>query len=179
MAAEKPLSLVAEWTRAGMRETQSSRPLWMVLQFFQGWSRDRWPSGEELRTMSIMAIAEGARGIFYWSFGARALMSVSNPEQREEYWQRLVAVLRELKSLEPALVADDAPQAVRAVSEPRLRWRARLVGGRCYVFAYLPSDRFVSKPSASSNVSVRFDMATGKTVTRMFRPDSGDWFVVP
>ena len=176
--AGRPLALVAEWTRAAVEATHAGRPVWMVLQFFQGWSTDRWPTGEELRTMSLMAITEGARGLFYWSFGSRALLAVRE-DQREPYWQRLVKVTKELRSLEPALVADDAPDAVREVSDPRIRWQARAAGGQCYVFAYLPSDKFVSDPAAAAPVEVRFTLSDGRAVTRSFRPDFADWFAAP
>jgi hypothetical protein len=178
MKAGHPLSLVGDWTRAGVEATQGARPVWMVLQFFQGWSTDRWPTEEELRTMSLMAVTEGARGLFYWSFGSRALLSVRESE-REGYWQRLVKVTKELKSIEPALLGDDAPGAVKAVSDPRVRWRARAADGKCYVFAYLPAEKFVSDPAAAQPVEVRFQMADGQAVTRTLRPDSADWFAAP
>jgi hypothetical protein len=126
-----------------------------------------------------MAIAEGARGVLYWSYGARALMSVKDPKQQEEYWQRLVKVTGELKSLEPALVARDAPHLVKAVSEPRVRWLARLADGKCYVFAYLPSEKFIRNPNQAESVEVRFTLADGHSVARRFRPDFADWFAVP
>ncbi|MBM4041525.1 MAG: hypothetical protein FJ290_23740 [Planctomycetes bacterium] len=178
MKAGRPLSLAGEWTRAGVAATHGSRPVWMVVQFFQGWAADRWPTVEELRTMSLMAIAEGARGLFYWSFGNRGLMSESLPKQ-DEYWRRLVKVTKELKTLEPALVAPDAPQAVKAVSDPRVRWRARLVDGKCYLFAYLPSPKFVADPAQAEAVSVRFTLADGRTADLKLRPDFADCLAVP
>ncbi|HPD15394.1 MAG TPA: hypothetical protein PLE19_10615 [Planctomycetota bacterium] len=179
MKAGRPLSMVGEWTRAGMAATHGSRPVWMVIQFFQGWSTDRWPTAEELRTMSLMAIAEGARGLYYWSFGNRGLMSVANAQQQEDYWQRLVKVTKELKALEPALVAPDAPQAVKAVSDPRVRWRARLAGGRCHIFAYLPSEKFVADPAQAETVEVRFTLAGGQTATCRLRPDFAEYTTAP
>ncbi|MBM4045356.1 MAG: hypothetical protein FJ279_09595 [Planctomycetes bacterium] len=176
MAAGRPLTMAAEWTRAGVEATQASRPLWMVIQFFQGWAKDRWPTQEELRTMSLMAITEGARGLFYWSFGVRGLKWVKDKGEQAEYWRRAVAVCKELKQLEAALIAPDAPQAVKAVSDPRIRWRARLADGKCYVFAYLPSDKFVSDPAQTERVEARFTLSNGQTVTRAFRPDFADWF---
>ncbi|MBM4030937.1 MAG: hypothetical protein FJ291_04030 [Planctomycetes bacterium] len=177
MKLGQPLSLVGNWTRVAVEATHGSRPVWMVIQFFQGWSTDRWPTADELRTMSLMAIAEGARGLFYWSFGNRGLMTESLPKQ-DEYWPRLVKVTKELKGLEPALVAPDAPQAVKAVSDPRVRWRARTVGGKCYIFAYLPSPKFVPDPAKAEAVSVRFTLAGGQTATCALRVDFADWFSV-
>ena len=178
MKAGQPLSLAAEWTKASAAATRGRRPVWMVIQFFQGWSTDRWPAEDELRTMSLMAIAEGARGLFYWSFGSRALLSVGEAK-REEYWQRLAKVMKELKSIEPALVAPDAPAAVKEVSDGRVRWRARATGGKTYVFTYMRSDRFVADPASAPPVEVRFTMHDGRVVTRNLRPDSADWFSVP
>ena len=174
MALQTPLTLVGDWTRAAVDATHGSRPVWMVLQFFQGWSKDRWPTEEELRTMSLMAITEGARGLFYWSFGTRAL-AWAPADKREEYWQRAVHVTKEIKSLEPALLAPDAPDAVQAVSDPAVRWRARAAGGKWFVFAYLPAQKFndrIEKPP----VEVTFTLKDGQKVTRPFRPDTADWF---
>jgi hypothetical protein len=179
MKAGRPLTMVADWTRRTVEATRGGRPVWIVLQFFQGWSTDRWPTEEELRTMSLMAIVEGARGLFYWSFGHRALLSVREGPLREEYWQRLVRVTKELRSIEAALVAADAPDLVRSVSDPRIRFRARAAEGKWYVFAYLPSERFVPEPAKVPLVEVRFTLADGRVVTRSFRPDFADWFAVP
>lgn len=179
MKAGRPLTMVGDWTRAATQATFHSRPVWMVIQFFQGWSTDRWPTEEELRTMSLTAITEGARGLFYWSYGARALMWVKDPQQREEYWRRLVNVTRELHSLEPALVAADAPESVSSVSDHRIRWLARIADDKCYIFAYLPAERFVKDPSAAERAEVQFTLADGQTITRIFRPDSADWFAAP
>ena len=125
--------------------------------------------------MSLMAVTEGARGLLYWSFGARALMSVRDPATRKDYWQRAVKVTRELKSIEPALLAPDAPAIVSAVSDPRIRWRARQAGGKCYVFAYLPAEKFAERAEGKP-VEVSFALADGQTVRRTFRPDAADWF---
>ena len=127
--------------------------------------------------MSLMAIAEGARGLFYWSFGIRALLWVKDPAKREEYWRRVVKVTRELKSLEAALVAPDAPQIVKSVSDPRVRWRAREATGKWYVFAYLPARKF-SERFDGDPVEVTFTLQDGQEAGRTFRPDTADWFAV-
>lgn len=101
MKAKRPLSLAGGEIRVSGEAPQGSRPLWMVIQFFQGWATDRWPTEKELRTMSLMAITEGARGLFYWSFGIRALLWVKDPQKKEQYWQRLVAVTHRWTYLEP------------------------------------------------------------------------------
>jgi len=178
MKLGRPLSLAGEETRAGINATQGSRPLWMVIQFFQGWRTDRWPTEEELRTMSLMAIVEGARGLFYWSFGIRALLWVKDPSEREDYWQRAVRVTKELKSLEPALIAPDAPGLVKSVSDDSIRWRARQAQGHVYVFAYRPAKQFQDRLDGQP-VEVTFSVANGKQVRRSLRPDRADWLKIP
>lgn len=177
MKAGRPLSLAGEEARVSCEATQGSRPLWMVIQFFQGWSTDRWPTEEELRTMSLMAVTEGARGLFYWSFGIRALLWVKDPQEREEYWQRLVAVTKELKSLEPALVAPDAPELVKSVSDEQIRWRARVADGKWYVFAYRPAKHFDERANGDP-LAVTFTLKDGQRVRKTFGPDTADWFEV-
>ena len=177
MKLGRPLTLVAEETRAAVEATHGSRPVWMCLQFFQGWSTDRWPTEEELRTMSLMAITEGARGLFYWSFGARALAWVKDPAKKEEYWRQLASVTKELKSLEPALLAADAPEAMKSVSDSRIRWRAREAEGKWYVFAYLPAKNFNERADVQPT-EVEFTLKDGQQVTKSLRPDTADWFMV-
>jgi hypothetical protein len=48
----------------------------------------------------------------------------------------LKAVVNELADLEPALVADDAPGALSGNSNPAIRTKVRLHGGKGYIFAY-------------------------------------------
>ncbi len=56
-----------------------------------------------------MAIVEGATGLFYWSYGVRALEWVKDPVQHAALYQELIDVTTEIKSLEPVLLSPDAP----------------------------------------------------------------------
>jgi hypothetical protein len=88
-----------------------------------------------------------------------------------------VKVARELKSLEPALIAPDAAEIVSSVSDSRVRWRARRAGGKWYVFAYLPARKFADR-STQAAAAVTFTLKDGQHVRRPFRPDTADWFAV-
>ena len=84
--------------------------------------------------MSYLGVAGGAKGLLYWSYGARALASVTDPARKAELWQRLVRVTKELKSIEPALLAPDAPDILRTRPQDRaLRVIARRVGDVRYL----------------------------------------------
>jgi hypothetical protein len=130
------LAMVGEWTRLAQGAVMESRPVWMVLQFFPVTVAAGWPSYEELKAMSWMAIVEGARGLFYWSFGAKGLAWVKDPKEREAHWNDLVRVTKEVKALEPVLLAPDAAVVSRS-SEERIRVLGkRASDGSRYLFAY-------------------------------------------
>jgi hypothetical protein len=130
------LAMVGEWTRIGQDAVMGSRPLWMVIQFFPLTRQGGWPSRDDLKTMSWMAIVEGAKGLFYWSFGARGLAWVKDPDEKLRHWQDLVAVTKEIKMLEPVLLAPDTA-VVRDPTERQIRVLGKKVGdGTRYLFAY-------------------------------------------
>jgi hypothetical protein len=129
------LAMAGEWTRIARDAVQSARPVWMVIQYFPLTSAGGWPTADELRAMSWMAIVDGAQGLFYWSFGAKGLGWVKDPAERERRWQDLVRVLGEIKALEPVLLAPDTP--VAEPSDPRIRALGkRGADGTRYLFAY-------------------------------------------
>jgi len=132
---QNDLAMVGEWTRIGQEAVKRSRPLWMVIQYFPLTAAGGWPSAGELKAMSWMAIIEGARGLLYWSYGDKGLAWVKDPAQREERWAELVRLTRELRALEPVLLAPDAD--VARASSPAVRALGkRMPDGARYLFAY-------------------------------------------
>ena len=60
--------------------------------------------------MSWMAITEGARGVFYWSYGLRGLdWGKGGPVLRQQRYDELVNVTKGISALEPMLIASDSP----------------------------------------------------------------------
>jgi hypothetical protein len=127
--------------------------------------------------MSLMAITEGARGLFFWSWGAKGLSWVKDPDERADYWGRLQGVLKELAQLKNALVAPDAADVVEWVSHADIRWRARRVGAVQYVFAYRPAEKRSDRETVAP-VAVEFQLCDGQTITHAFHPDEAQWFMV-
>ena len=129
-----PLRLVIDAVDDARSAVVDSRPVWGVIQYFQFGSRGHWPTYDELRSMSYLAVAGGAKGLLYWSYGARALATVTDPARKAELWQRLVRVTKEIKSIEPALLAADAPDILRVrPTDAALRLLARRVGDVRYL----------------------------------------------
>src|SRR5207249_4342973 len=108
-AGQNDLAMVGEWTRLGQEAVKGSRPVWMVIQYFPLTGAGGWPSGRDIKTMSWMAIIEGARGLLYWSWGEKGLAWVKDPRERERKWGELVRITKEIHALEPVLLAPDAP----------------------------------------------------------------------
>jgi hypothetical protein len=136
-AGQNDLAMVGEWTRLGQAAVQQSRPVWMVLQYFPLTAAGGWPSEGDLRTMSWMAIVEGARGLLYWSFGTKGLAWVKDPRLREQKWAELVRVTKEIKALEPVLLAPDAAVVRRESSGGVVRTLGKVgPDGARYLFAY-------------------------------------------
>jgi hypothetical protein len=129
---------VAQWTAATRAAVHDARPVMTVLQLFPSGSEGRFPTRAEMRDQAYAAIVEGARGLWWWSVGGNGLPAVCPGwcARRTTYMSQLAAVVNELAALEPALVADDAPAALAAVSTSQIRTRTKVVDGRGYVFAY-------------------------------------------
>jgi hypothetical protein len=69
------------------------------------------PTPEEMRAHAVMAIVEGAQGIFWWDIGVNGLRQ-SDAATVSAYMSHLKTLTTELAGLEPALVADPAPSAL-------------------------------------------------------------------
>ena len=110
-----------------------------LLQFFAFTAQGRFPTRLEMRNHAWMAIVEGASGLWWWSLGDDALASVCSDwcAEKTGHLNNLKSVVNEIAELEPALLADDAPGALRGNSNPAaIRTKVKLVNGRGYVFAY-------------------------------------------
>ena len=94
-----------------MQAAAPGKPVWMVLQGF-GWGEIlperpeeerkelRQPTAKESRFMAYDAIVHGARGILYW--GTAYL------DRTTSFWDDLLALVSELKGLQPVLAAPDS-----------------------------------------------------------------------
>lgn len=129
---------VADWTAMSRNAVNDARPIMTVLQFFKFTSLGRWPTLTEMRNHAYMAIVEGARGLWWWSLGDNALKAVCSGwcAEKTTYMNNLKSVVNEVAALEPALLADDAPGALRGNSNTNIKTKVKVVNGRGYVFAY-------------------------------------------
>jgi hypothetical protein len=171
-AGQNDLAMVGEWARRGQDAVKGSRPVWMVLQYFPVTAAGGWPSEADLRAMSWMAIVEGARGLFYWSFGEKGLAWVKDPREKERRWAELVRVTKEIRALEPVLLAPDAPVVRRDSSGGAVRALGKLApDGARYLFAYNTKNSPTRVTwTLASPATETLDLGTGKPGPR---PENG------
>jgi hypothetical protein len=131
-------SVVGDKTRAVVGAVHGARPVWTVIQFFRATMISHFPTEQELHDMSWMAIAEGARGVLYWSYGVRGLdWGKRDPVLRQQRYDELVQVTKEISALEPVLLASDANVlAANSATGTVITKEKDLKDGSRYVISY-------------------------------------------
>jgi Divergent InlB B-repeat domain len=102
---------VADFTSKLRAVARPDRPVWSVLQFFKFTTDSRLPTPAEMRAHAVMAIVEGAQGIFWWDIGVNGLR-YEDAATVSAYMNYLKTLTTELAGLEPALLADPAQGAL-------------------------------------------------------------------
>ncbi len=119
---------VSVWTRAAVDAVANRKPVWIALQCYTTRSTEestagrdmlpRLPTIDELRCMSYMALAEGARGLLYYSFddtyyNRGGIRGVNLAEEFPEFWAGMKGLMAELRAHEAIWTAPyallDAP----------------------------------------------------------------------
>ena len=84
------------------------RPIWAIVQYFQGWGWPRYPTRDELWAMSYLSIIHGATGITWYTYGGSGANHgvTDNPE----VWKNICDLAGELAKLQEVLVERTGPQ---------------------------------------------------------------------
>jgi hypothetical protein len=102
---------VADFTSKLRAAAKPDRPVWTVLQFFKFTSNSRMLTANELRAHAVMAIVEGAEGLFWWDIGVNGLRQL-DAATVSTHMNNLKTLTTELAGLEPALLAAPAAGAL-------------------------------------------------------------------
>lgn len=110
----QPLKLVAQWVTEARTLVGPDRPVWAVIgahdvrywakrrKSFEELGPPQRPTYEQLRCMTHLAIASGAKGVvIYW--GPSRIYNIK--DEAPLVWKGIVKVVRELRSLDPFLEA--------------------------------------------------------------------------
>ena len=141
--ADHPLRRVTEFTRGGEQAVLGTRAFWNVPQTF-AWrwyrpdmkERGRFPTLEEIRSMSWQHIAGGANGLVSFCF-YRIVEAAKepDPEVRKANFASVCAVSREIAKMFPVLLSVEPCPAVKPVDAKTAVCRAWAKGGELYVLA--------------------------------------------
>jgi hypothetical protein len=125
-----PHFLVADEIARLRDNVPASDPIVAVLQFFKFGGGGRLPTYDELRMHAYSSIVEGVQGIFWWEIGVNGLRSsTTKTPEIARMMGYLETLATEIKSLEPALIAD-ANASLANIVDPNpdpVNWRISAV----------------------------------------------------
>ncbi|MBP5620992.1 MAG: hypothetical protein J6X44_03150 [Thermoguttaceae bacterium] len=84
------------------------KAIWPIIQYFQGWGWERFPTYQELRAMSFASLAAGANGITWYTYGGFV-----DPEKKmfnygvtttPERWRNISTIATQINELSPILL---------------------------------------------------------------------------
>ena len=122
-------TIAADLARAGRR-----KPVWAIVQDFQGWGWKRYPTNAEVRAMTYLAIIHGATGMTYYTYGGWGTNRGATHDPK--VWATLKRIAGELAKLHDVLVERDPPSrgrrspATAGEGGPPQAQRVQIVAGR-------------------------------------------------
>ena len=116
--------------------------------------------------MSWMAITEGARGVFYWSYGLRGLdWGTRDPVLRQQRYDELVNVTKGISALEPVLLAPDSPVlSANSASGTIITKEKNMSGGSRYLFRTITATAPSRQASLCSDPLTRYPWSVARIV---------------
>ena len=84
------------------------KAVWPIIQYFQGWGWERFPTYRELRAMSFGVLAAGANGITWYTYGGTV-----EPEKKKfnygvttspDRWSNICKIATQINELSPVLL---------------------------------------------------------------------------
>lgn len=124
------------------------RAVWPIIQYFQGWGWERFPTNQELRAMSFASLIYGANGITWYTYGGTV-----EPEKKKfnygvttspERWENISILVTQIQTLSPVLLERTPTQpappeilsgpAKDALGNPSISVLVKKHEGNTYVF---------------------------------------------
>lgn len=157
-------TIAADLERAGRRA-----PIWAIIQDFEGWGWQRFPTNAEVRVMTYLAIIHGATGMTYYTYGGHG--KNYGVTHDPTIWSNLKRIARELATLHDVLVEPDPPQGQRVevtsgpttdkLGYPSVSTRFKVRDGKSYLLAAnssaSPLRVRIDLPKSGSNVEAVFE----------------------
>ncbi len=94
------------------------KTVWPIIQYFEGWGWPRFPTADELKAMSYLALIHGANGITWYTYGGHG--TNYGATHTDATWRTLCGVSREISSLQEVLLSKTCPEpAITVIGEPQ------------------------------------------------------------
>ncbi|MGE5483080.1 MAG: hypothetical protein ACM3VX_09305, partial [Bacteroidota bacterium] len=135
-------------TRQALAATRYSKPVWTAIQAHRlppAGSTNRWPTPDELRAMSYLALNQGAKGLIFYAYGDSVDGWGSGFKFNQELMDFFPKLNRELAEMGPRYLSDRACGATWASTDAD-GLDVRLIGsnGEFYVIAVNCVDRDIT-----------------------------------
>ena len=93
------------------------KTVWPIIQYFEGWGWPRFPTPDELRAMSFLALIHGANGITWYTYGGHG--DNHGATHTDATWRTMCHVAKEMSALQDVLLSEtcEAPR-VTVVAGP-------------------------------------------------------------
>lgn len=147
-----------------VRAAAGPRYLESMIQSFSGWTLwKRYPSFEELRAMTILSIAAGARGVSYYTyFSPNGEGAASTRERLED----LFRITRELAEIKTDLAACDYPRKpeTAVIAGPKVD----ALGQPSVTCLLKATGLLIAASSAAEPITVRFGFGKGHVFEHTF-----------
>lgn len=145
------------------------KSIWPIIQYFDGWTAwKRFPTYDELRAMSFLAIIHGGNGITWYTYGGYG--KNHGVTETPETWSNICKVATDLKALENVFLELPCPQpdAPKILSGPAkdllgfdsISFLLKKSGGKQYLIcANSVKDKVVAQfnVKGASHVNVMFE----------------------
>ncbi len=127
------LRSVADLTKAASKASFGLKPVWTVLGCYE----PKIPTLQELRCMTVIAIASGANGLGLYSWDERTNKDRNkyHAAERPEIVQLMTTFVKDVRALEPVLVEPNTNDVlVDAEKQPAVHAAIKKAGGKTYLF---------------------------------------------
>ncbi len=139
------------------------KAIWPIIQYFQGWGWERFPTYQELRAMSFAALAAGANGITWYTYGGFVdpgkKMFNYGVTTTPERWNNISTIATQINELSPVLLQ---------LTDPFLQPKVTILNGSkldpegndsitCLLKRYEGKTYLFAVNSSPKAVDVRFD----------------------
>ena len=147
-----PYNRISIYMNDAVKSVRNRKPVWAVLQcyasgYYNGDPKTtRYPTIQEIRTMSYLAVIHGARGIIYW---------YNSPLKAKKLWPAMKLFGKEFKFLSPFLLA---PTTSKYKITDSIHYLVKKIGGKTCIIAVNPEGKTIQTKINSGSKNILYNV---------------------